>query len=563
MEEFKFLNSDEEYKFQPKRKRTKEAIISRNDVDISEGETCDELDSSEDEKNNGSDEDSGDNASIKCSSEEEGTEDENSELGDDSEVDIKNAIDDKDEENIIQFGKDQERVFTYVKNLLEDKKFRKENPKIIIINGAAGTGKTELLNGICKYARSKLDCQVVCTASTGVAALKYYEGRTAHSMFGFPFNVNSLAKYCEINDYDQQVSGASLIIYDAANMTDNRLIEMLNASLKKLMLSDQMFGGKIIIFAADFLELGPIVPNILNNALLHTFSIKYCSLFNLDNTKYFSLNTAYRTKKDEEYVDYLIDLGFGNFPPVFHQGMHCVPLTDIKFSTHIKEVIDYIYPPHILSDPDLCAKRAILTTTKKETQKINALIIEKRRKSTTIKKSIDFFDIGDWVENLEALDETNENKVFPDAYLELWKGCVCMVIQNMYQPSTLLNGSKVIVQDIQPDVIYVRRPGEKWTLPIERKTFGVPGMGKSFTRKQFPLKVAYATTIHRSQGQTLDKVGVDLREPVFRHGQLYLALSRVKHSKDVMVCIKKQHIIKGVPYAVNVVDNHLIRPTLI
>ncbi|KAI5636052.1 PIF1-like helicase domain-containing protein [Phthorimaea operculella] len=423
MEASKFYEA-EENDFQPKRKRTLREMFSRDEKDISDGETSEEVENSQDETDQDSQEEDS-----------EASEDEISEEGVDSEDDINSATEEFDEDNI-QFGRDQERIFTYVKKLLEDKKFRKENPNIIFINGAAGTGKTELLKGICKYVRSKLHCQVVCTASTGVTALKYNEGRTGHSMFGFPFNINIDTKYCEINDFDQQVS--------------------------------------------DFLELGPIVPN-MNDNLLHLFSIKSCSLFNQDNTKYFMLKTAYRTKKDEDYFDYLVDVGFNNFPPTLRDGMRCVPLTDIKYSTSINEMVDYIYPPRILSNPDVCAKRAILTTTKSRAQEINAMITE--NKITTTLKSIDYSDIGEFVEGLKELDESNENKVFPDACLELWKGCVCMVIQTMYQPSryhyeALLTGTKVIVEDIQPDIIYVRRPGGKWTIPIERKSFPVPGAGR-------------------------------------------------------------------------------------
>jgi hypothetical protein len=62
--------------------------------------------------------------------------------------------------------------------------------------------------------------------------------------------------------------------------------------------------------------------------------------------------------------------------------------------------------------------------------------------------------------------------------------------------------------------------------------------GHTLLRRQFPLALAYATTIHSSQGQTLDKVGIDLTKPVFTHGQLYTALSRVRCRDDALLCLR-------------------------
>ena len=73
----------------------------------------------------------------------------------------------------------------------------------------------------------------------------------------------------------------------------------------------------------------------------------------------------------------------------------------------------------------------------------------------------------------------------------------------------------------------------------------------TFHRKQFPLRVCYAMTINKSQGQTLSRVGLHLRDDVFCHGQLYVALSRTTSCSNIVCLVKPERIINGVPHVAN------------
>ena len=77
--------------------------------------------------------------------------------------------------------------------------------------------------------------------------------------------------------------------------------------------------------------------------------------------------------------------------------------------------------------------------------------------------------------------------------------------------------------------------------------------GVTFQRVQFPLRIAYSLTINKSQGQTLTRIGLDLRSDVFAHGQLYVALSRAQNRHSVMCLISPSHVLNGIPHAANVV----------
>ncbi|XP_050310834.1 ATP-dependent DNA helicase PIF1-like [Anthonomus grandis grandis] len=143
-------------------------------------------------------------------------------------------------------------------------------------------------------------------------------------------------------------------------------------------------------------------------------------------------------------------------------------------------------------------------------------------------------------ELLEDLDLAT----LPPHALRLKVGCVVMLIVNLNVKRGLCNGQRMIVRDLQDDVLMCsiasgQCQGQKVALP--RKEFvedcestGMPG---NLSRKQFPIKLAHAITINKAQGQTLDMVGIYLGLPCFTYGQLYVALSRVRTKNSIKLSI--------------------------
>jgi ATP-dependent exoDNAse (exonuclease V) alpha subunit len=107
-------------------------------------------------------------------------------------------------------------------------------------------------------------------------------------------------------------------------------------------------------------------------------------------------------------------------------------------------------------------------------------------------------------------------------------------VKNVHVIVTELGDRIVTVKALRDDAGFSDENEEEIVLP--RITFShVLSSGHTLIRRQFPLAPAYSTTIHSSQGQTYDKIGIDLTKPVFTHGQLYTALSRVRRREDVLI----------------------------
>lgn len=118
-----------------------------------------------------------------------------------------------------------------------------------------------------------------------------------------------------------------------------------------------------------------------------------------------------------------------------------------------------------------------------------------------------------------------------------------MLLRNIDPIEGFCNGTRLVCKKLKPHVVYVEiAAGEHCGKPIilhaiplyspDDKKQGIP-----FKHIQFPVSLCFAMTINKAQGQTLDYVGIYLREPVFSHGQLYIALSRAKHSTNIKILI--------------------------
>ena len=158
------------------------------------------------------------------------------------------------------FNEDQQSVFDAVMASLNDT--AADTPRLHFVNGSGGCGKTYLFNAIMETIRRDGGI-AIAVASSGTAALLLDGGRTAHSTFKIPLEVNRIShcSFTPLSETGQLIRMATLIIWDEASMISRDVIETVNRSIQDLMrlehpaLEHVPFGGKVVVFGGDFRQV--------------------------------------------------------------------------------------------------------------------------------------------------------------------------------------------------------------------------------------------------------------------------------------------------------------------
>ena len=148
----------------------------------------------------------------------------------------------------------------------------------------------------------------------------------------------------------------------------------------------------------------------------------------------------------------------------------------------------------------------------------------------------------------------------PNHNLKLKLNCLCLVMRNISIEDRIMNNTKVIIREISRKFITVETLLEHKQILLPRITFRftLPRSGLTIERKQFPLRLCYAITVNKSQGQTLRKVCFDIREHPFAHGQLYVGTSRIKNRNDILILTRADHIHNERALTKNIVYTELL-----
>ena len=424
------------------------------------------------------------------------------------------------------------------------------------IDGKAGRGKTVLVNAICDMVRS-LNKIVLPTATSAFAAQLYPGGRTTHSTFKVSscpphacVNVTLITHQIPVIDKNELllspieskhsraelIRQTAIIIWDEAPMANKAVFNCVHEVCCKCMSSNEPFGGKIIVLLGDFRQTCPVIRGGSKSEV--DASIKSSPLW--QNFTTFLLCTPIRNASDLEYAAFTDEIGDGLVDDV---SFHILRNTSSE-----NDVVDFVYPPHILSDPDACLKRAILAPTNRQIDTYNTLVlgrIEGVQKTYIATDSLKEAADHNLRSPNSILDYVRHNPPpgIPNHTAVIKTNCIYRLLRNFSVDRGLVKNARVCVVDVGLRLITVRLLGNRGNrfptsedILIPRITFTAKlPSGHTLHRQQFPLAPAYAATFNSCQGLTLDVAGVDLTTPVFSHGQLYTALSRIRHRNGGIV----------------------------
>lgn len=411
-------------------------------------------------------------------------------------------------------------------------------PGLLFLDAPGGTGKTFLLNLILAKIRSQQKV-VIATASSGIAATLLTGGRTLHATFKIPLDVHMKdMPTCNIKKgtaLAKVINECSAIIVDEAPMTHKAAYEAIDRTLQDIRGKQLPFGGIPTLLCGDFRQILPVVKNGTEANIIDA-CLKKSYLWNSVTTVHLHTNLRALLTEDPKaasYSKFLLSVGDFSYPVT--ESPNIISLQDaLNSSVSTENLIKTIFEdlPQKQHDDKWTLERAILAPLNETVDNINHQILTSLPSAEIVYKSFDTTTTCEEAVHfpVEFLNSLNVSGL-PPHRLTLKIGCPVIVLRSI-DPPALTNGTRCKVHACHSNVIEViilHGPAKGKHAFIPRIPL-VPSTGDlpfQFKRLQFPLRLCYAMTINKAQGQTFGSIGVDLSTPVFSHGMLYVALSRV------------------------------------
>jgi len=440
-------------------------------------------------------------------------------------------------------------------------KFINNTNKHIFLTGKAGSGKTTFLKTVIKSTYKN----AAIVAPTGIAAINA-GGVTINSMFQIPpsafvpdieKDINPqlristfkglLEKHRMVGNRRSVLQNLELLIIDEVSMLRADLLDAIDHILKSVRRKPlEPFGGVQILLIGDLLQLPPVIKDEEWNFLKKFYSSIYffdALVFKENSNKpiYLELDKIYR-QQDQEFISLL-----NNF------RTNSINENDIK-------LLNNHYKPDFKSSKK--EKYIYLSTHNYQADKLN------QESLSELKEKSYFFDA-------EVKDEFAEH-IFPvDQRMELKKGAQIMFVKNDAEfPKRYFNGKIATISNIEKDSIEVlfednnepmildKFTWENITYKLNNSTNEIEeNVVGTFT--QFPVKLAWAITVHKSQGLTFEKAILDLGN-AFAPGQVYVALSRLTSLKGLVLTSKINYgRLANDEKVISYADNRINKETLV
>ncbi len=386
--------------------------------------------------------------------------------------------------------------------------FINKTDRNLFVTGKAGTGKTTFLHKIKNESLKRM----IIVAPTGVAAINA-KGVTIHSFFQMPFGPilpNQITNTSNQRKFSKTkidiIKSLDLVIIDEISMVRADLLDGIDQVLRRYKNRDKVFGGVQILMIGDLQQLSPVVkPNEWNLLRNHYETVYFFSskAFNEANVVSIELKHIYR-QKNESFIKILNEI------------------RNDTLSIESQKILNRNYSPDF--SPTKEEGYITLTTHNNRANSINNSELNK------LKNSSYFFDA-------EVSGKFNENSYPNDEKLELKIGAQVMFIKNDSSlEKRYFNGKIGIITDISKNSVTVKCSNDLEEIVTEHEmwnnvNYSINDETKEVKEeiigsyKQIPLRLAWAITIHKSQGLTFEKAIIDA-EASFAHGQTYVALSR-------------------------------------
>lgn len=389
------------------------------------------------------------------------------------------------------------------------------------LTGEPGAGKTHTINQFRDWAKQNGKV-VAMTASTGIAAT-HINGVTIHSWIGAGLKKNLTDKQIDAilaNDWTaRRIEGADILIIDEISMLDADRLNDIDKIMRKQrnFMDDRPFGGAQVVFVGDFFQLPP-VPD-----------------WDSKNKPQFAFQSA-AWKAARLHVLYLTEQ-HRQEDPVFLRI-----LSRMRSGTLEQEDIDVLTQRSIDGPPDITR----LFTHNKDVEHLNTIELEK------LPGDAQRYDM--YCQGIPFMVERLQKSCLSPQTLILKKGAIVMFTRNLFDRDTgkptYVNGTIGRVERFTKNGIPVVWTKDGKEIVVERAIWEYEENGVSKASiEQYPLRLAWALTVHKSQGVSLDAAFIDL-SAAFEYGQGYVALSRVRSLEGLFLKAFNPKALRMHPYVV-------------
>ncbi len=410
-------------------------------------------------------------------------------------------------------------------------RFINQTNRSVFLTGKAGTGKTTLLREIIRTTHKN----TIVVAPTGIAALNA-GGVTIHSMFQLPFagfipehnlpfqfsdtvkfeTKDSLRRHFRMRADKQAVlQNLELLVIDEVSMLRADLLDAIDHMLQSTRRKQQPFGGVQVLFIGDLLQLPPVVKNEEWEVLKKYYKGKFffhSHVIQQNPPLYIELDKIYR-QTDSTFIEVLNNLRNN----VITENDLTILNSFVKPDFDLKKNTGYI----------------TLTTHNAKADAMNAASLEE-------------LEGKQFSYSPEIVDDFPD-KIYPvEEELKLKVGAQVMFIKNDLSPEKrYFNGKIGVVKSLSEDEVMVHFPEENVTIEADKYEwknvrYYVDDLSKEIKEEvlgtfvHYPLRLAWAITVHKSQGLTFDKAVLDVSQ-VFMPGQAYVALSRLRSLEGLIL----------------------------
>lgn len=409
-------------------------------------------------------------------------------------------------------------------------RFINQTQRSVFLTGKAGTGKTTLLREIIETTHKN----TVVVAPTGIAALNA-GGVTIHSLFQLPFGGflpdNSAPDFSESTKFETKatlrrhfkmsglkksvIRNMELLIIDEVSMLRADLLDAMDFMIQTVRKKNNPFGGVQVLFIGDLLQLPPVIRDDEWRTLKNYYKGKFffhSQVVQQNPPLYIELDKIFR-QTDDAFISVLNNLRNNQIS-----------------KEDIATLNQYVQPNF-----DLKANKGYITLT-----------THNAKADTMNTEALEALEGKEWLYSPEITGDFPD-KIYPvDEVLRLKEGAQIMFVKNdLSFDKKYFNGKMGVIKSLSTKEILVHFPEENKTIEVEKYEWQNIRYKVNDTTKEieeevlgtfvhYPIKLAWAITVHKSQGLTFDKAALDVSQ-VFLPGQAYVALSRLRSLKGLIL----------------------------